>query len=87
MAPFRKDLALSERIMKRRHWTLARCQVSHPAAERRWDQAYQQLLGMLTSDPGIPDADPPTGTPEESRHARSHLRPGVDPAPSRGADD
>ncbi len=73
--------------MRRRHWTLARCQVSHPAAERRWDQAYQQLLGMLTSDPGIPDADPPTGTPEESRHARSHLRPGVDPAPSRGADD
>jgi len=73
--------------MKRQHWTLARRQVSHPAAERRWDQAYQQLLALLPLGPGVPGADPLTGTPEESRHARSHLCPGIDPAPSRGADD
>ena len=73
--------------MKRQHWTVVRCQVSHPAAERRWDQAYQQLLALLLLSPGIPGADPPTGTPEESHHARSHLRPGIDPAPSGGADD
>ena len=73
--------------MKRQHWILARRQVSHPAAGQRWDQAYQQLLAVLTSGLGVPDADPPTGTSEESHHARSHLRPSVDPAPSPGADD
>ncbi len=73
--------------MRRQHWTLARRQVSHPAAERRWDQAYQQLLALLPPDPGVSGADSLTGTREGSRHARSHLCPGIDPAPSRGADD
>ena len=73
--------------MKRQHWTVVRCQVSHPAAERLWDQAYQQLLALLPPGLGVPGAAPPTGTPEGSRHARSHLRPGIDPAPSRDAYD
>ncbi len=72
--------------MKGQHWTVARSQLGHPMAERRWDRAYQLLLSMPTAAPGVPEADTPAGAPEESRHAGSHLRPGVDPAPGRGAE-
>ena len=73
--------------MMRQHWTLMRRQVSHPAAERRWDEAYQQLLAVLNPGPGVPGTNPPTATPEGGRHARSHLRPSIDPAPNGDADD
>jgi hypothetical protein len=72
--------------MKGQHWTVTRSQLGHPAAERRWDRAYQLLLTMPATGPDIPDADTPTGAPEESRHAGSRLRSGLDPAPSRGAE-
>ena len=72
--------------MKGQHWTVARSQVGHPAAERRWDRAYQLLLSAPTAAPGVLKVDTPAGTPEESQHASSHLRPGIDPAPSRGAE-
>ena len=70
--------------MTQQHWTVARCQVSHPAAARRWDQAYQRLLSMHAAGPGAPEAATPTGISEESRHAGSHLRQGLDPAPNPG---
>ena len=71
--------------MKRQQWTVTRRQVSHPAAERRWDQAYQLLLAVLTpAGPGLLDVDAPTGTMEEDRHARSRLHPGFDCAPGSG---
>ena len=70
--------------MKGQRWTVVRSRVSHPAAERRWDRAYQLLLAVPAADPGVPEADTPTGAPEESRHAGSHLRPGIDAAPSPG---
>ena len=70
--------------MKGQHWTVARGQVSHLAAERRWDRAYHLLLSTPAAAPGVPDADAPAGAPEESRHAGSHLRPGIDAAPSPG---
>jgi hypothetical protein len=70
--------------MKGQHWTVARGQVGHPAAERHWDQAYQQLLSTPAAAPGVPEADTPAGAPEERRHASSYLHPGLDPAPSRG---
>ena len=73
--------------MKRQQWTVARRQVSHPAAERRWDRTYQMLLSIPATGPGVPEANTPTGTAEESRHARSRLRSGVDPAPSPGTND
>jgi hypothetical protein len=70
--------------MKQQHWTVARGQVSHPAAARRWDQAYQRLLSMHAAGPGGLEDATPTGISEESRHADSHLRQGFDPAPSPG---
>ena len=72
--------------MKGQHWTVARSQVGHPTAERRWDRAYQLLLSAPTAGPGVLEADTPAGAPEESRHAGSHLRTGIDPAPSRGTE-
>ena len=73
--------------MKGQHWTVARSQVGHPAAERRWDRAYQLVLSMPTAAaPGVIEADTPAGAAEESRHAGSHLRSGLDPAPSRGTE-
>src|SRR5215203_5174410 len=59
--------------MKQQHWTVARGQVSHPAAARRWDQAYQQLLSMHAAGPGVPETATPTRRSEESRHARSPI--------------
>jgi hypothetical protein len=70
--------------MKGQHWTVARSLVSHPAAERRWDRAYRLLLSVPAAAPGGPEVDTPAGAPEESRHAGSHLRPGLDPAPGPG---
>jgi hypothetical protein len=67
--------------MRRQHWTVARRQVSHPAAAQRWDRAYQLLLSAPAADSHLPSA----GTPERNHHARSPLRPGIDAAPSPGA--
>jgi hypothetical protein len=72
--------------MKGQHWTVARSQLGHPAAERRWDRAYRLLLAVPAAAPDVSEADTPAGAPEESRHAGSHLRPGIDPAPSRGTE-
>ena len=58
--------------MKGRLWTVARTQVGHPTAERRWDRADQLLLSMPAATPGVLKADLPTGVPEASRHAGSH---------------
>ncbi len=74
--------------MKRQQWIVTRCQVSHPAAERRWDQAYQLLLSApAAAGPGVPEANTPTGTPEEDRHACSRLRPGINHASGSGPND
>jgi hypothetical protein len=74
--------------MRRQQWTVTRRHASHSAAERRWDQAYQLLLAMPTgAGLGTLDADAPTGTMEEDRHARSRLRPGLDCAPGSGPND
>jgi hypothetical protein len=72
--------------MKGQHWTVVQRQLGHPAAERRWDRAYQLLLSTPAAAPGALEPDTPTGAPEESRHASSRLRPGIDPAPGRGAE-
>lgn len=72
--------------MKQQQWTVVRRQVGHSTAERRWDQAFQLLLATPAVATDVAAVVPPTGGQEESRHARSHLRPGIDPAPSSGAD-
>ena len=69
--------------MKRQYWTVVRRLANHDAAERRWDQAYLLLLSVPAVDPAVL----PTGILERNRHARSPLRPGVDEAPSPGAND
>lgn len=39
--------------MKRQHWTVTRRQVSCPAAQRRWDRAYQLLVQIAeATQPG-----------------------------------
>jgi hypothetical protein len=88
MLLFREELALSEWAMRQRQWTVSRRQVGHPAAQRRWDRAYQLLLQTTGAPRGL------TGTPaslegasEESRHASSRLCSGLDPASGPGADD
>ena len=71
--------------MKRQQWTVAWRQVGHSAAQRRWDQAFQLLLATPAVAADVAAAVPPTGGLEENRHARSRLRPGIDSAPSPGA--
>ena len=73
--------------MKRQPWTGSRRVVSHPTAQRRWDRAYQLLL-QLGTGPGPVILDcAPQGLAEESRHADSRLRSGLDPAPGSVPDD
>jgi hypothetical protein len=39
--------------MKRQHWTVTRRQISCPAAQRRWDRAYQLLMQITeATQPG-----------------------------------
>src|SRR3712207_4798459 len=85
--PFRGGFVLSERAMKRQQWMVRRRPVGHPTAQRRWDRAYQLLL-QATVAPASLSALPatPQVAAEESRHAGSRLRPGLEPAPGPGAD-
>jgi hypothetical protein len=73
--------------MKRQQWMVRRQSVGHPAAQRRWDRAYQLLLQATVAPAGLP-APPaaPWDVAEESRHASSRLRQGFEPKPSSGAD-
>lgn len=73
--------------MKRQQWTVRRQPVGHPAAQRRWDRAYQLLLQPTIVPPSLPALPPaPWDAAEESRHASSRLCPGLEPAPDPGAD-
>ena len=71
--------------MKRQQWTVTRRHVGHWAAQRRWDQAFQLLLATLAMAPDVAVTVPPRRGLEESRHARSRLRSGIDRAPGPGA--
>ena len=74
--------------MKRQQWTVRRQPVGHPAAQRRWDRAYQLLLQATAVPAGEPTLSAtPWDVTEESRHASSRLCPGFAPAPGPGADD
>ena len=85
--PFREDLVLSEWAMKRQQWMVRRQPVGHPAAQQRWDRAYQLLLQAIAAPPGMPPLPAaPWDVAEESRHASSRLRQGFEPKPSSGAD-
>jgi hypothetical protein len=73
--------------MKRQRWMVRRQPVGHPAAIRRWDRAYQLLLQATAAPPAkstLPAA--PWDAAEESRHASSRLRTGLEPTPGPGAD-
>jgi hypothetical protein len=70
--------------MNQPHWTVTRCWISHPGARRRWDKAYQMLLGVAgpSTTEGRDGVDL-RSQPEESRQAGDcHLRSRLDPAPS-----
>jgi hypothetical protein len=72
--------------MERQHWTVIRQQVGHPAAQRRWDRAYQLLVQMAaTVQPDKTDVPTAGDAIEESHDASRRLCPGLDPAPSPGA--
>ncbi len=73
--------------MKRQQWIVRRQLVGHPAAQRRWDRAYQMLLQAALAPAGLPA--PPTAPwdlAEENRHASSRLRQGVEPKPGSDTD-
>ena len=73
--------------MKRQQWMVRRQPVGHPAAQQRWDRAYQLLLQAIAAPPGMPPLPAaPWDAAEESHHAGSRLRPGLEPAPGPGAD-
>ena len=73
--------------MKRQQWTVRRRPVGHPAAQRRWDRAYQLLLQATAASPGtLAFSATPWDASKESRHASSRLRSGFDTAPNTGAD-
>jgi len=73
--------------MKQQQWTVCRRPVGHPAAQRRWDRAYQLLLQAAAAPPGtLAFSATPWDAPEENRHASSRLRSGLDPAPNPDAD-
>ena len=73
--------------MKRQRWMVRRQPVGHLAAQRRWDKAYQRLLQATVAPADLPAAPAaPWDAAEESRHASSHLCPGLEPAPGPGAE-
>jgi hypothetical protein len=73
--------------MKRQQWMVCRQPVGHPAAQRRWDRAYQLLLQATVAPAGLPaPLAAPWEIAEEGRHANSRLRQGLEPKPSSGAD-
>jgi hypothetical protein len=73
--------------MKRQQWMVRRQSVGHPAAQRRWDKAYQLLLQATVTPADLP-APPaaPWDAAEESRDASSRLCSGLEPAPDPGAE-
>ena len=73
--------------MKRQQWIVRRQLVGHPAAQRRWDRAYQVLLQAAVAPAGLPAPPPaPSDLAEENRHASSRLRQGFEPKSSSGTD-
>jgi hypothetical protein len=73
--------------MKRQQWMVRRQPVGRPAAQRRWDRAYQLLLQAPAAPAGLPALPAtPQEAAEEGRHARSRVCPGFEPAPGSGAD-
>jgi hypothetical protein len=65
-------------------WTITRRWIDRQDAQRRWDKAYQMLLGQADLRTGDgPDGVADAPAPEESRradHSRLHSR--FDAAPS-----
>ena len=73
--------------MKWQRWVVRRQPVGHPAAQRRWDGAYQRLLQATAAPAGLPALPAtPQEAAEEGRHASSRLCPGFEPAPGPSAD-
>ena len=73
--------------MKRQRWMVRRQLVGHAAAQQRWDRAFQLLLQATDATAGEPTLlAAPWDATEESRHASSRLRSGLNPAPGPGAD-
>jgi hypothetical protein len=69
-----------------RRWTVERRWTERPDAQRRWDRAYQLLLGagVGLEDPGPVTLPPPD---EEADNAGCRLCTCLDPAPGPGTDD
>jgi hypothetical protein len=71
--------------MKTRPWKITRQLVTHPDAQRRWDQAYQSLL-RWTSVPVQSAMIEPDQTNQEEAHADCCVRSGLHPTASPNTD-
>src|SRR3954452_3033425 len=66
--PFRGDLVLSERAMKRQQWIVRPARVGHPAPRGGGDGPFQVLLRAAVAPPGLPAPPPaPSDLAEENR--------------------
>jgi hypothetical protein len=65
-------------------WKVRRTVAARDDGQRRWDYAYQFLLQWAANA----SADTcSAATQQEEANERGHLRPGLDPTPTAGADD
>jgi len=84
---------MSRRIVEgsmKRQWQARRVTQPHPDGQRRWDQAYQQLLRWAIEHEAVEQGGlPPARNAKEVQHERTRgdLRPGLDSEPDPGADD
>jgi len=71
----------------KRQWQTRRTLLAAADGRRRWDRAYQQLLGWTAPD--LPPLVVATsgGQEAEGDHARGDLCPGIDAAAGADADD
>ncbi len=71
----------------KRQWHVRHQVVEHPDGQRRWDRAYQALLGWTQPNVAPPQLPPVNPTLLlEVDHACSSVCTSVDPTPSAGPD-
>jgi hypothetical protein len=75
----------------KRNWSVKRRGIEHPAAQRRWDSAYQLLMEMTQSTVSLPNSAQAdalsTFASLEQQDEHCHLCSSLDPTPSSSPND